>query len=846
MKNKRINKVTVFILILSFLSVSGYPQGWEVIPSPTTFLLKDVHFGGNQNNIGFIVGESSTYNGDGIILKSTDKGATWTDITVGALPGLEACWFTSQDTGYIGGWQNYFAKTTDAGLTWTEITIDPTIWYIKDIEFWDADNGVVATADGDIFYTDDAGATWTKATGLSQSTEDVCYGSATTLYLVGTDEKVAKSTDGGHTWNNLFTGVPQMMLMGVDFSSADYGIVGGEDGKKMVTQDGGQTWVTTYTGGNNVNSAYVFAEDSIFTTGTPALIYKSFDDGNSWELDYSDPPASFKKIKFTSGGNGFVVGGSGKILRNMAGLTADFSADNDSVCSGGTINFTDESTGGPSSWLWTFEGGTPATSTEQNPSVVYNAPGTYDVQLEVSDGTTSNTLLKADMITVQETPGQPDTPEGDENVCGGDIVNYTTNTVQYADTYTWEVNPLDAGTIEGTGTTATFYSSETWTGSYTIKVKVSNMCGESSWSQELNCELNASPAAFNLSEGGSYCEGGAGVEITLDGSESGIQYVLYDNDGMVAGDSVAGTGSQISFGFFTEQGTYTSEGFSNSCSSLMNEEAIITINFPPSEAETPQGPESICGETTSEYTISPVENATSYIWTISPEEAGTISGNDTVGTVSWSDTFTGDAYIAAKGQNDCGTGTSQDSLMVSVSLGPNPVITGNDLVCHLSSGNYSVEYNENSTYEWSAQGGEITEGQGTNEITVYWTAPQGSVNYVNVTETVNENCIGSAEPFEVIIDQCVGINEIDNEKISVYPNPVKTKLTVSLTGISGSSVNIKLVNPRGQVVYQAGKSIKQGSFKSIIDVNNLPSTVYYLIIESDDNIVVSRKVVVLD
>ena len=75
---------------------------------------------------------------------------------------------------------------------------------------------------------------------------------------------------------------------------------------------------------------------------------------------------------------------------------------------------------------------------------------------------------------------------------------------------------------------------------------------------------------------------------------------------------------------------------------------------------------------------------------------------------------------------------------------------------------------------------------------------------------------------------------------------MKTKLTVSLAGINGSSVNIKLVNPNGQVVYQESKSIKQGTFKSIIDVDQLPSTAYYLIIESDNNTVVSRKIVVLD
>jgi photosystem II stability/assembly factor-like uncharacterized protein len=842
---KDILKISITVLLSVLLSTPMFSQSWETISSPTSYLLTDVHFGGNQSETGFIVGESSTYNGTGVILKTTDEGATWTDITVGTIPGLEACWFTSQDTGYIGGWQNYFAKTTDAGASWTPIVIDPNIWYIKDIEFWDANNGVVATADGDIFYTSNAGATWTKATGLSQSTHDVCYGSATTLYVVGNDEKISKSTDGGHTWSNIYTGIFQMSFMGVDFSTANYGIVGGEDGKKMVTQDGGQTWTTNYTGGNNVNTAYVFEEDSIYTTGSPALIYISHDDGNNWQLDYSDPPGAHKKIKFTYGGNGFVVGGSGTILRKMASLSVAFSADTDSVCATNSVNFTDESTGNPTSWLWSFEGGTPATSTEQNPVVFYNTPGVYDVTLTISDGDTSLTLLKPDMITVIDEPAQPDTPEGDQNVCSGYSADYTTHSVAYADSYTWEVLPADAGTIDGDDTTATFIASDTWTGDYTIKVKAANMCSESNWSDELNCTLNPNPGEFTISDGGSYCQGGNGIEITLDGSETGIKYVLY-LDNLMVGDSVAGTGNPISFGYYTDAGTYTSQGFGAYCSSDMSGEAVITIDSLPAATEIPQGADTICGETTSDYTIAQAQRATSYLWTISPADAGTITGNDTVGTVTWTTGFTGSAYIAAYGQNSCGTGTTQDSLLVSVLNSPTPVINGDNLVCHLDEGTYTVEYNENSSYQWTITGsGEITSGQGTNEITVFWTAPQGATTYVDVTETVNNNCSGSAETFTVTIDQCTAVGETTEANILVYPNPVNDVLSVSLTGLNSASVNMKLVNLQGQIVYQENKKVDNGSLITKIKVNNLPPTVYYLLIEAGNMNTISNKVVVI-
>ncbi len=66
-------------------------------------------------------------------------------------------------------------------------------------------------------------------------------------------------------------------------------------------------------------------------------------------------------------------------------LSANFTSDVTSVCTGSTVSFTDLSTSA-TSWLWTFEGGTPATSTDRNPVVTYNNTGVFDVTLEVGDG----------------------------------------------------------------------------------------------------------------------------------------------------------------------------------------------------------------------------------------------------------------------------------------------------------------------------------------------------------------------------------------------------------------------------------------------------------------------------
>ncbi|PCH97859.1 MAG: hypothetical protein COB85_02375 [Bacteroidetes bacterium] len=83
---------------------------------------------------------------------------------------------------------------------------------------------------------------------------------------------------------------------------------------------------------------------------------------------------------------------------------AIYSADNTVVCEGTTVNYTDMSTGNVISWAWTFAGGIPATSSEQNPSVVYNTAGIYDVTLIATNSIGEDTLISTSYITVNANP----------------------------------------------------------------------------------------------------------------------------------------------------------------------------------------------------------------------------------------------------------------------------------------------------------------------------------------------------------------------------------------------------------------------------------------------------------
>ncbi|MEZ4739203.1 MAG: GEVED domain-containing protein [Flavobacteriales bacterium] len=84
---------------------------------------------------------------------------------------------------------------------------------------------------------------------------------------------------------------------------------------------------------------------------------------------------------------------------------SDFTASQLFGCAGSSLTFTDVSLLSPTSWSWSFPGGTPSTSNAQNPVVVYAAPGTYTVTLIASNGSgTGTTATYTDLITISAVP----------------------------------------------------------------------------------------------------------------------------------------------------------------------------------------------------------------------------------------------------------------------------------------------------------------------------------------------------------------------------------------------------------------------------------------------------------
>ncbi len=81
-------------------------------------------------------------------------------------------------------------------------------------------------------------------------------------------------------------------------------------------------------------------------------------------------------------------------------VVAIFKTDHDTIAIGERIKFEDLSTGDPTHWEWTFEGGTPSTSIQEDPVVTYNSYGSFNVKLVVRNDESTDTLMKNDIIHV--------------------------------------------------------------------------------------------------------------------------------------------------------------------------------------------------------------------------------------------------------------------------------------------------------------------------------------------------------------------------------------------------------------------------------------------------------------
>lgn len=186
-----------------------------------------------------------------------------------------------------------------------------------------------------------------------------------------------------------------------------------------------------------------------FATGAPMTGPFTPGSASDWRNDTLDLSAfdgmNNVRIRFegvSDYGNNLFLDNVNVTASAGAAPIADFFS-NSVACESVPVKFYNTSGTNGQTYSWTFQGGTPATSTAANPSVTFNSAGTYNVSLVVGNGIGSDSIHKASYITIQQsvTPTISITSNAPA-VCDGEDVTFyaTTTNAGAAGTIDWYVN----------------------------------------------------------------------------------------------------------------------------------------------------------------------------------------------------------------------------------------------------------------------------------------------------------------------------------------------------------------------------------------------------------------------
>lgn len=291
-------------------------------------------------------------------------------------------------------------------------------------------------------------------------------------------------------------------------------------------------------------------------------------------------------------------------------------------------------------------------------------------------GVPYSATFESGSLTINPLPDQPGTPTGPSNLCL-DPANsdYTTTGAANATSYEWMVDPLTAGTVTGTGMTATVNWDNAWTGLATVKVRGMNGCGYGVYSNDLNVTIvSGIPTQPNMPSGTvDICVNAPNTDYTTSIVPEAAAYnwsISPANAGVISGTGTTGTVDWSASFFGTANITVRA---TNSCGNgIYSNPLTVTVTPKPTTPGAPIGPDSVCTNTvSSDFSTWSVMYATSYIWEVTPASAAvSVTGTDTAATVNWTPGYIGNATVTVKAQNNCGQSTFAGSKVVYIKPTP--------------------------------------------------------------------------------------------------------------------------------------------------------------------------------
>ena len=591
--------------------------------------------------------------------------------------------------------------------------------------------------------------------------------------------------------------------------------------------------------------------------------------------------------------------------RNDAASTvpvASFTTSASTTCIGQTVNLTDNSTNTPTSWSWTMAGGTPATSTLQNPTVSFSTSGTHTVTL-ISTNAAGSSASTSTTITVNPLPPVAATSQ---TICNG---SPATITGSGATTYSWSSGPTTASITVSPATTTTYTVTGTSGGcskTATSIVTVNPLPPVAATSQTI---CNGSPATITGSGATTYSwsSGPTTASITV----SPATTTTYTVTGTSGGCSktatsivtvnplppVAATSQTICNGSpatITGSGattyswssgpttasitvspatttTYTVTGTSGGCSKTAT--SIVTVNPLPSVAATSQ---TICNGSPATITGS---GATTYSWSSGPTTASitvspttttsyTVTGTASGCTNSAISTITVNPLpsVAATSQTICNgspasitgsgattyswsSGPTTASITVSPATTTSYTVTGTSGGCSKTATS-TVTVNPLPTI--TATSVTICAGQpatitGSGALTYLWntgattaslTVSPATTTTYTITGTDINSCSDTATAT-VILTVCAGINTVSTDPVNVYPNPAQELINIELGDLIGTKI-IELYDVTGRIILT--EQVNNNAVQlNISEVNN---GIYFIKVINEEKTISIKRVVI--
>ena len=252
-------------------------------------------------------------------ISSLTSYSQWSNVSDASIisTNLNTVSIASNDTIYAAGLFGEVVKSVDKGETWTSLT-SGTGSNLNDIYFLDHNTGMFVGQSGILRRTTDGGANWTTiASGTASELYSIHFPSSNVGYIAGQNGYVGKSTNGGVTWSSI-TSPTGTKIQDINFLNDSLGYIVGDANIIFKTTDGGATWTTQTSphlpNTNNYFKVQATSTDSAFSCGGDKRIMKTINGGSTWQTVTNNTGNFYRSLAFVNNNTGYIVGANGVVL----------------------------------------------------------------------------------------------------------------------------------------------------------------------------------------------------------------------------------------------------------------------------------------------------------------------------------------------------------------------------------------------------------------------------------------------------------------------------------------------------------------------------------------------------